>query len=300
MRRLTTVGLGELLWDVFPEGRQLGGAPANFAYMTSLLGDEGVVASRIGNDELGDDTKRRLEQIGLATSHVQVDSACRTGFAQVAIDAKGQPAFRIADPAAWDFFDWSNDWQALARKADAVCFGSLAQRSPRSRETIREFVRTSRPEATRILDVNLRQSFYSVEVLAESTKLADIIKVNNDELPVVVRTLGSSFQDEESAAQWLLDTFHAKLICVTRGARGSVLLNEYSRHEHPGKAVNVVDTVGSGDAFTAALVYHYQRQASLAVMNEAANRLGSWVAGQTGATPAGNEAVLETVRSPDV
>lgn len=299
MKRFKTVGLGELLWDIFPESRQLGGAPANFAYMTSLLGDEGVVASRVGNDELGEEALGQLERIGLNTTHVQIDAAHGTGAAQIEVDTNGQPEFRIAEPAAWDFLEWTPDWQALGRMADALCFGSLAQRSSQSRQTIHAFLKTIRPETTRVFDVNLRQSFYSADLLAESAKFADIIKLNHEELSVVVRMLGSSFQDEESAALWLLHTFHAKLVCVTRGAKGSLLLSEHSKDEHPGIAVSVVDTVGSGDAFTAALVYHYQRRASLAVMNEAANRMGSWVAGQTGATPARDEAVLELVRSPD-
>lgn len=298
MKRLTTVGLGELLWDVFPQGRQLGGAPANFAYMTGLLGDDGLVASRVGNDELGDGAKCRLEELGLETSHVQVDPSRCTGLAQVEVDTKGQPTFEIVEPAAWDFFEWSPDWQTLARKAGAVCFGSLAQRAPQSRQTIHAFLRAIRPETARIFDVNLRQAFYSADVLADSAKLADIIKLNHDELPVVVRMLGATFHEEESAAHWLLHTFHTKLVCVTRGAKGSFLLSEYAKHEHPGIPVSVVDTVGSGDAFTAALVYHYQRRASLAAMNEAANRMGSWVAGQIGATPAGDETVLNLVRSP--
>jgi fructokinase len=297
MKRFTTVGLGELLWDVFPEGRQLGGAPANFAYMTSLLSDEGIVASRVGSDRLGEDAKRQLERLGLGTSSIQLDPTYRTGIVQVEVDAKGQPTFQIAEPVAWDSFEWTPAWQALAQKADAVCFGSLAQRSPLSRQTIFSFLKTIRPETTRVFDVNLRQSFYSAQILADSAKHADIIKLNHDELPILVRLLGFPFHDEDSAAQWLRHTFHIKLVCITRGARGSLLLSEYAKHEHPGVPIQVADTVGSGDAFTAALVYHYLRRASLATMNEAANRMGSWVASQTGATPARDEARLESIRS---
>src|SRR5271169_589717 len=159
MKKFTTVGLGELLWDIFPEGRQLGGAPANFAYMTNLLGDEGIVASRVGNDDLGEEAKHRLEHLGLGTSCIQLDPTYRTGVVQVEVDAKGQPTFQIAEPVAW---------QALAQKTDAVCFGSLAQRSPQSRQTIFSFLKTIRPETTRVFDVNLRQSFYSAQVLADS------------------------------------------------------------------------------------------------------------------------------------
>lgn len=297
MKKFITVGLGELLWDIFPDGRQLGGAPANFAYMTNLLCDEGVVASRVGNDELGEEAKRRIDALGLSTSCIQLDPTYRTGIVRVEVDASGQPTFKIAEPVAWDFFEWTPAWQALAQKADAVCFGSLAQRCAQSRQTIRSFLKTIRPASTRVFDVNLRQSFYSAQILADSAKQADIIKLNHDELPMVVQLLGFPFHDEESAAQWLRHTFHIKLVCITRGARGSLLVGEDAKHEHPGISVEVADTVGSGDAFTAALVYHYLRRGSLAVMNEAANRMGSWVASQTGATPARDEARVESIRS---
>ena len=299
MKKFTTVGLGELLWDTFPAGRQLGGAQANFAYMTNLLGDDGIVASRVGNDELGEAAKHRLEHLGLGTSCIQLDPTYRTGVVQVQVDSKGQPTFQIAEPVAWDAFEWTPAWQALAQKADAVCFGSLAQRSPQSRQTIFSFLKTIRPQTTRVFDVNLRQSFYSAQTLADSAKHADIIKLNHDELPTVVQLLGFPFHDEESAAQWLRHTFHIKLVCITRGAAGSFLVSEYAKHEHPGIRVHVADTVGSGDAFTAALVYHYLRRDPLAVMNEAANRMGSWVASQTGATPARDEARLESIRAAD-
>jgi len=297
MKTFTTVGLGELLWDVFPEGRQLGGAPANFAYMTSLLGDEGIIASRVGSDDLGVQAKLCLEQMGLGTAWIQLDPINVTGIVKVEVDASGQPSFEIAAPAAWDFLTWTPDWQALAQRADAVCFGSLAQRSAQSRETIHAFLGTIRADTVRVFDVNLRQSCYTAQVLADSAKTAEIIKLNHDELPVLVQLLGFPFHDEESAAQWLLNTFHIKLVCITRGARGSLLVSQYSKHEHAGIPTQVADTVGSGDAFTAALVYHYLRRTSLAEMNEAANRMGSWVASQTGATPVRDETRLEKIRS---
>jgi fructokinase len=296
MKKLTAVGLGELLWDIFPEGRQLGGAPANFAYMTNLLGDEGIVASRVGSDDLGEAAKHQLERLGLGTSWIQQDPTYRTGIVEVEVDTKGQPTFQIAEPVAWDAFEWTAGWQTLARRADAVCFGSLAQRSARSRQTIHSFLKTIRPETTRVFDVNLRQSFYSSEILADSAKQADIIKLNHDELPRVVELLGFPFHDQDSAAEWLRHTFHVKLVCITRGARGSLLVGEYAKHEHPGIPVRVADTVGSGDAFTAGLVYHYLRRASLETMNEAANRMGSWVASQTGATPVPDQDRLASIR----
>lgn len=296
MKKFVTVGLGELLWDIFPEVRQLGGAPANFGYMTSLLGDDGIVASRVGDDELGTEAVRRLEQLGLRTTYIQRDTAHRTGVVQVNVDDKGQPSFEIAEPVAWDFFEWIPLWEALAKRVDAVCFGSLAQRSAQSRGATQEFLRHIGPRTTRIFDVNLRQSYYSEEVLTYSAKNADIMKLNHDELPVVVEAFGYPFKREESAAEWLLAECDLKLVCVTRGARGSLLVNKRGRDEHVGIPTNVADTVGAGDAFTAALVYHYLRGATLQEMNRGANLMGSWVASQTGATPEIDHARIDIIR----
>lgn len=297
-RNYITIGLGELLWDMFPGGKQLGGAPANFAYMTSLLGDEGIVASRVGSDALGRSAGRRLERLGLRSAHLQIDRAYPTGTVNVAVDPTGQPTFEIAESVAWDFFDWTPEWRSLAERADAVCFGSLAQRCPQSRATIRAFLDALGLGATRIFDVNLRQSFYNAEILSESAKLAQIMKVNNDELPIVAKLLAIPFiYDEMRAAHWLRDTFALKLVCITRGAKGSLVVSKDETSEHPGLRVHVADTVGAGDAFTAALVYHYLRGASVTTLNEAANRMGAWVASEVGATPARDEYHLEKVRS---
>ena len=292
----TIVGLGELLWDLFPEGKQLGGAPANFAYMTNLLGDTGVVASRLGEDALGREAIQRLQNLGLQTKYVQADAAHPTGTAKLEVDPRGQPTFEITEGVAWDHLTWTPEWKALAESADAVCFGSLAQRCAASRDAIRAFLKAVQPGTIRVFDVNLRQNFYSAQVLAESAALADIIKVNHEELPVVAKLLELPFiYSDLRAAQWLREKFGTKLVCMTRGARGSLLVGE-EISEHPGYRVHVADTVGSGDAYTAALVYHYLRGASVATMNEAANRLGSWVATQAGATPVGDEFHLEKVR----
>jgi fructokinase len=297
-KNYVTVGLGELLWDMFPEGKQLGGAPANFAYMTRLLGDEGIVASRVGTDALGRSAGRRLERLGLRTSHIQVDPTHPTGTVKVKVDPAGQPTFEIAESVAWDFFEWTPEWRSLAERADAVCFGSLAQRCPPSRATIRAFLKALRPGATRVLDVNLRQSFYNAETLSESAKLAHIMKLNSDELPVIADLLGIPFiYDEMRAAHWIRDIFSLKLVCITRGPKGSLVVSEDETSEHPGFRVHVADTVGAGDAFTAALVYHYLRHASVSTLNEAANRMGAWVSSETGATPPRDEFYLKKVRT---
>src|ERR1700683_3979810 len=164
-RKFTIVGLGELLWDIFEKGKQLGGAPANFAYITSLLGDRGIPASRLGEDALGAEAIRRLDELALPTEFIQKDEAHPTGTVKVEVDGTGQPRFEISESVAWDFLDWTPQWQKLAQQADAVCFGSLAQRSEQSRSTIRKFVLASQPNSVRVFDVNLRQSFYTAQIL---------------------------------------------------------------------------------------------------------------------------------------
>jgi fructokinase len=279
------VGLGELLWDLLPAGQQLGGAPANFAYISTLLGNEGIVASRVGNDNLGDEAARLLAGIGVNTDFIQRDPLHPTGTVQVEVDHAGQPKFEIGEGVAWDFLHWTPAWEQLASEADAICFGSLAQRSAMSRATIRKFLRASRKEAVRVFDVNLRQAFYSKEVLAESMQAADIAKLNHEELPRLTELFGLPLRDEIAAADALAHLYHLKLICVTRGNRGSLLIGGGSLNEHPGHRVRVADTVGAGDAFTASLVREYLRGSSLPTMNEAANRIGAWVASQVGAMP---------------
>jgi fructokinase len=299
------VGLGEVLWDVFPERTCLGGAPANFAYITTLMGDQGIVASRVGEDSRGLDALRHMEELGLNIDHVQTDRDHSTGTVKVELDAKGQPRFEIASPVAWDFLEWTMDWQELAPMADAVCFGSLAQRSAESRATIQQFLQAASPRTLRVFDVNLRQTYYSEEVLAESMRLADIVKLNDEELPKIMSLGGfpnkspnnsadrSATSQELSSAQRLIAAYDLRLVCITRGGRGSLLVREGESSEHPGFRVRVADTVGSGDAFTAGLIHEYLHGASLALMNEVANLVGAWVASEVGAMPTPKRGALE-------
>jgi fructokinase len=284
--RKIVVGLGELLWDLFPEGKKLGGAPANFAYIASLLGDDGIPASRLGKDPLGSEAVQRLGELRLSTEFIQQDADHPTGTVKVEVDPAGQAQFEIAKPVAWDFFDWTPQWQTLAERTDAVCFGTLAQRSERSCATMRSFLLGARPSALRVCDINLRQTFFTAQIVAESMKLATIVKLNHEELPRVMRLLELDHRREEDSARRLLSSYDLKLVCITRGTNGSLLVSADQRAEHPGFRVKVSDTVGAGDAFTAALVHGYLRKAPLDEINEAANRVGAWVASQPGGTPA--------------
>ncbi len=304
--RPIVVGLGELLWDLFPSGKQLGGAPANFAYITALLGDSGIVASRVGDDRLGQEALWHLKSCGLDLSRVQRDLVHPTGTVKVEVDSKGQPEYQITEKVAWDFLEFSEDWISLARSAHAVCFGTLAQRNSVSRSTIRAFLSALPSFAIGIFDANLRQSFFTSEILRDSLRHAKVLKLNHEEFPRFLDLLqsplknfasGASGYSDISAARWLCGEFGLRLVCITRGAHGSILVTANSHHEHAGFSVKIADTVGAGDAFTATLVHHALRGSSLAAMNAAANRMGAWVASQEGAMPPADPAILAEVRT---
>lgn len=289
------VGLGELLWDLLPDGKQLGGAPANFAYHAALLGDRGAIASRLGDDALGAEARDLVSNLRLPLEHLQTDADHPTGTVQIEISPGGEPDFTIVPDVAWDFLAWTPRLEELASQADVVCFGSLAQRSPRSRQTIRAFLDATRHGALRIFDVNLRQAYYSAEVLTESLRRANVVKLNDEELPILLERAGLRAEDDQSGVMRLLEAFELDLVCVTRGARGSLLASRSEVVDHPGLETAVADTVGAGDAFTAAMAHHLLRGAPLRRLSEAANRLGAWVAGQVGATPAADPAIVAQV-----
>ena len=276
------IGIGEILWDLLPDGKRPGGAPANFAYVANALGNHGVVLSRVGNDEPGKEILAELNAKKLSTATIQIDDEKPTGLVEVRLE-NGQPNYRIVENSAWDFMEFSDDWREIAARADAVCFGSLAQRKRVSRRTILEFVNLTR--GWRIFDVNLRQPFYSREVLRESLKTANAAKLNYEELPVVAEMFGIKTPNPLRAAKDLLSQFDLNLICVTRGAAGSVLVANNEISEAAGFKVEVADAIGAGDAFTAALAHGLLRGWKLDDINKFANQVGAFVASQTGAMP---------------
>jgi fructokinase len=234
---------------------------------------------------LGREAIAKLSALGVSSDHVQTDPLNPTGRVLVEVDRQGQPKFEIVESVAWDSLEWSESWQKLAQLTDAVCFGSLAQRSSLSRDTIRKFLRETDPGSIRVFDVNLRQAFYSAEVISESLKMASIAKLNHEELAIITSLLGLESANDELAARKLVNAYSLDLVCITRGANGSLLVNRTESNEHLGLAVEVADTVGAGDAFTAGLVHGYLQGASLPTMNDLANRMGAWVSSQPGAMP---------------
>lgn len=299
-RRLI-LGLGELLWDMLPDGPRLGGAPANFTVMAGRLGNHAAILSRIGFDELGRRATERMKELRADAGFLQVDPAHATGRVAVEFE-RGQPSYTIHRPAAWDFLELSNEWARLVARADAVCFGSLAQRNGESRETIQRLLAQTSERCVRVFDVNLRAPFYCGEVIRGSLELATVAKMNDAEVPLVLEILGLETGGElrRSAERLLAEFPGLGMVAVTRGGEGSLLATKDKWHEHRGIPVKVADTIGAGDAFTAALTHYLLRGADLATLNEAGNRWGAWVASQAGAMPelpdqvrAGIEAAIE-------
>jgi fructokinase len=285
------LGIGELLWDVLPEGPRLGGAPANFSVMAGRLGNHAAILSRIGRDDLGREAVRLLDPLPADTSFLQVDPKHETGRVTVAFK-DGQPEYNIRHPAAWDAMELSDAWAKLAERADAICFGSLAQRSLESRQAIQSLAAQTPSRCIRVFDVNLRPPFYSSEVVQESLELASVMKMNDAEVPLVLALLGMPLEENGSAAglragaEMLLAEFPTlDMVAITRGGSGSLLVRRDEWHEHPGFPIKVRDTIGAGDAFTAAMTHYLLRGAELPVLNEAGNRWGSWIASQSGAMP---------------
>ncbi len=276
------IGLGEILWDLLPTGKQLGGAPANFAYVSKQLGNNGIICSRIGNDELGTEILEQINAKNLSTDYIQIDQENPTGIVNVTLE-KGQPSYEIVENVAWDFLELSENWRDLADKADAVCFGSLAQRNEISRKTIREFVGLTK--GLRIFDVNLRQKYFSTEILRESLNLANVCKLNHEELPIVAELLQIKGDSVIETAQNLRQKFDLKLLCVTRGSNGSLLITENEVSEFGGLKITVADTIGAGDSFTAGLTHGLLRNWELDKINGFANQVGAFVASKTGAMP---------------
>lgn len=277
------IGMGELLWDCFGDVRRVGGAPANVAFHANQLGTHGVVVSRVGDDMLGRDLLDRLRGSRLDTEFVQLDDRRPTGTVTVEMSAPDHPDYTIHDPAAWDHLQMTPELDRLVRRTSAICFGSLGQRHEPSRTTIQRAVAAAR-QALVVYDVNLRKNGWNRGIIERSLHAAAVVKLNDEEVPVVAGLFGFS-DDHELFARQLRQEFGARLVCVTRGAHGCALFAEGDAATAPGIATNVVDTVGAGDAFAAALIAGLLRGWRLGTIARLANEVGALVASRSGATP---------------
>src|ERR1035438_1193279 len=283
---LNVVGVGEVLWDLLLTGAKLGGAPANFAYHAHALGARVHVITRVGKDDYGREVVRRFQNMGLPEATVQVDESAPTGTAKVVLSGDGLAHFTIQEDVAWDYIAATRGALAAASAADVICFGSLAQRCQTSRNTIQQLVAAAPASALRVLDINLRQQFYSRDVIEQSLQLANVLKLNEDELPRIAMMFsltGSTKHQIERLAQ----LFDLHMVAFTRGPEGSLLFQQKGKRwsdctSHP---VQVIDTVGAGDSFTAVLVLGLLRKMDLDEINNLANEVARYVCSQAGGTP---------------
>ena len=282
----TFVGLGEVLWDIFPDGPRFGGAPANYACSVAAL-DESVdvfMVSGVGSDELGQRALKELDQRRVRTDFVQQRSE-QTGFVQVSLDDAGIATYEFAEDTAWDNLAWSDDLAALARRTGVVCFGTLGQRSAISAQTIQQFVSLVPKRALKIFDINLRPPYYSDEIIRQSLEVCNCLKLNDDELPVVADLLGLE-GTHRKLLPLIAETYDLRTVVLTLGADGALLYDQGVIVESSGMSVEVADTVGAGDAFTAAISIGLQtRQVSRSDICKYACGIAGYVCSQHGATP---------------
>ena len=278
------VGIGELLWDILPSGRHVGGAPANVAYYANCLGAKGIIVSAVGADALGSKLLSHLAAISLLPKYVTVDEKHPTGTSSVFLNGQGKARYKIHPDAAWDFISPSADLQALSLKSHAVCFGTLAQRGRVSRETIRWFIDQTPDTALKVLDINLRSPYYSSEDLKRSLQMANVVKLNEEELTIVAQVLHLSGK-EATLLKVLSAGYNLHLVALTKGEHGSILYSQGKVSQHEGIRTNIVDTVGAGDAFVAAMIMGMLNGLNLDAINEYGNRVAGYVCSQAGATP---------------
>ena len=280
----TVFGIGEVLWDLLPSGPQLGGAPTNFAFHVAGLGIPAGVVTRVGQDAYGDAIRTRFSEMRLPGELIQADSTLPTGTVSVTLSPAGVPDYTIHEPAAWDRLAATPEALSAMETAAAVCFGSLAQRSGEARQAIQRLVTATPRAAWRIFDVNLRQHYYDRAVVEASLELANVLKLNEDEMPLVTDLIGVT-GDLERRMEQLAARFQLRVVVVTRGDAGSLLLSGRRWSRKPACAVDVQDSVGAGDAFTAALCVGLLRGIDLDIINEVANQVAAVVCTSRGATP---------------
>ena len=306
--RFTIVGLGEALFDVFPDKQVLGGAPLNVAVHAHQLsqsrGGRGVVVSRVGQDSLGDTLLAELRARGMSTEFVQSDPDRPTGTVYVDVAASGEPSYEIVSGVAWDWMQFDPDAESLANQCQAVCFGTLAQRESESRSCILRFLSAAK-RAVRLFDVNLRQKAYTAQILRRSCELSTAVKLNEHEMKIVADlcglTVGANAAGNdvnEQLAMSLLKKFDLKLVALTRGSRGTVLLTPTSRFDGPPVHYDAqpgADSVGAGDACAAAILVGLVQRWPMEKVVNVANHMGAFVASRAGATPVLPKEVLEMV-----
>mgnify|MGYP000976492721 FL=1 len=286
----TIVGLGEILWDVFPERKVLGGAPANFAYHISQFGFQGHAVSAIGKDLLGKEILASLEKKHLNYLIEQTDFP--TGEVKVKLDNWGVPQYEICEGVAWDNIPFTPAMENLAKQTHVVCFGSLAQRHEVSRNTIHAFLDTMPKDSLKIFDINLRLNYYTKEIVENSLKKADILKINDEEVVKITQLFGWNAPEKE-VCKHLLEKYHLDILILTKGTEGSWVLTPKEESFLPTPKITIADTVGAGDSFTAAFIASHLHGRCLVASHQLAVEVSAYVCQQHGAMPRLADAHLE-------
>ena len=279
-KRPLIIGIGELLWDMLPTGKKAGGAPINFVYHASRLGAESYAISAIGNDSLGDEIMTKIEEINI--EHVIERVNFPTGTVLVKMK-DGLPDYTIIENVAWDHIPMTEQIKELAKKADVICFGSLAQRSDTSRKTIMTMLSLVPEESFRIFDINIRQSFYSKEIINESLKVSNVFKINDDELELLKELYEMQQSDDNELCHWFVERFNLKYMILTAGDSYSKIFTSETSSYIKTPTVKVVDTVGAGDAFTGAFISSILEGKSLSDSHQAAVDRAAFVCSKSGA-----------------
>lgn len=277
------VGFGEALWDIFPEGRKIGGAPANFAYHVAQWGLDSYAVSAIGKDKLGDDIISTFNENGLKYRLERVDFP--TGVVNVTLDENKVPSYDIKEGVAWDNIPMTSDLEALAKDCRAICFGSLAQRSVVSRATVNTFIDLMPEDSLKIFDINLRQHYYTEEIICNSMYKADILKINDEEIYMVSEMLSITEKSEKDICKILLEKFGLKMVILTCGDRGSYVLTDEEDSWLDTPKVDVVSTVGAGDSFTGTFIASILLGKTIRQAHDAAVKVSAYVCTCQGAMP---------------
>ena len=290
---------GELLWDLLPTGKVLGGAPANFIYRINSFGDQGSLLSKVGNDKEGREIREALRKLGLSDENIQTDYEFSTGSVKVKIDKYGNPDFDIITEVAYDHIEINAEMIDAFSQADCVCFGTLVQRYGISKNTLRELIHES-PNVVKFLDINLRKKCYTAASVEESLRMTNILKTNDEELLVTKELLGMKNESLKSLAREAIETFKLEIVLCTLGSNGAFCLTKDDIfHYDPGYQISLGDTVGSGDAFSAGFVHYYMNGREIEEALRFGNAAGAMVATTTGATsPISKEQILDFMTIP--
>lgn len=296
MNKNIIVGLGEALWDMLPDGKKIGGAPANFAYHASQFGNKAYVVSAVGHDTLGDEIIDTLAKSGLNTEIARVDFP--TGTVKVEIDSKGVPTYDICEGVAWDNIPFTPTLEELAKQTTAVCFGSLAQRFVVSHDTIHKFLAAMPCDGNvlKIFDINLRQNYYSKSIIEESLKECNVLKINDDELLIFNDIFGYGGLELQEKCRRIIYDFNLKIMIVTCGTKGSYVVSaDGTFNFEPTPKVEVTDTVGAGDSFTGAFCAALLAGKSYADAHRLAVEVSAYVCTRSGAMPELPEEIINKI-----